>query len=57
MCDERFHAPMITCEIGQIFVNDFIKLSMDQGLAKVKMFFKKVVPFFIIGQSFNAFVH
>lgn len=46
MSDERFHTPMITCEVGQIFVNDFIKLNMNRGLAKVKTFFKKVVSIF-----------
>lgn len=35
---------VLTCEVGQIYVNDFI--TSRRGLAKVKTFFKKVCVFF-----------
>lgn len=45
MEDKRFFTPMITNDcVGQIFVNDFVKVYSQGNLkvAKVKTFFKKV---------------
>lgn len=37
MDDERVRSPMISCQAGQIFVNDFI-IILNRDLAKVKTF-------------------
>ena len=46
MTDERFFTPMIVCNVGHIFVNDFV-ICVNKGLVKVKRFFKKVDLFII----------
>ena len=45
MQDKRFATPMIVCNVGHIFVGDFIRCRSSDGVitAKVSLFFKKVL--------------
>ena len=45
MNDSRFSTPMISCHVGHLFINDFIKCKLKNGdytTAKVISFLQKV---------------